>query len=108
MENIKTKRSKSTRSRTSEQPETSIVLESETVETEVNPMQEVEPGLVHYGPEVIEVVQSESDTGEVSDQTKLEVEEPECDVSQLESPLTIISPIPAPPSPRRKIIITTG
>jgi len=76
LENIKTKSSKSTWSATLEQLEKSAVLQSEIVEIEMNPTQEVESCLVHSGPKITKVVKTESDTGEVSDTklTELEVE----------------------------------
>lgn len=64
-------------------------------------MQEVELGLVYYGPEITEVVQAKYDTSEFSD-TELaepEVEEPTSEISHPESPSTLIDPTLAPPSP---------
>ena len=99
MENSKTELSKSTGSRTSKQPETSTILQSERVEVQVNPMQEVELGLVHSGLEITKIVQTKSDTGEVLDMelTKLEVEELVPNISQHQSPSNVISLIHSPP-----------
>jgi len=72
-------------------------------------MQEVELGLVNSGWEITKVVQTESGTSEVSDieLIKPEIDQPESEVCQPESPLFVIAPTPKPPSPRRKLIIMT-
>jgi len=62
LDKIKTERSKSIGSKASKEPKTLIILQAKTIETEVNPSQEVEPGLVHSGPKITNVVQTESDT----------------------------------------------
>jgi len=76
----------------------------------VNLTQEVKSILLHYGPEITEVVQTNFITFEVSgiELNKREVKEPKFDIFQPESPSTIIAPTLAPPSARRKLIITIG
>lgn len=54
-------------SKASNEPKTSRILQTETVETEINPKHEVESGLVHYDPEVTKVFHTKYDTGEVQD-----------------------------------------
>lgn len=71
-------------------------------------MQEVESSLVYFGPKVTKLLHTESDTSEVSytELTDPDVEHPEPEFSQPESPSTILAPTPEPPSPRRKLIVT--
>lgn len=55
LEKIKIERSRSTGSKASEEHQTSTILQSEEIETKVNPTQEIESVLVHSGPEINEV-----------------------------------------------------
>lgn len=84
LEKIKTKRSNSTGSKASNEPETSTILQSEWVETELNTTQEVESCLVHSGPEIAKVVHKKSGTSEFSDTrlTEPNVEHPDSELSQ--------------------------
>jgi len=50
LERIQTERLESTRSKSLEESETSIISQYETVESEVNPTQEIESGLVDSSP----------------------------------------------------------
>ena len=78
MEKIKIERSKSIGFGTLEQLETSTILHCEILETKLNPMKEVELGLVHSGSEITKVVWTESNIGEFSNTelTEPDVEEP--------------------------------
>jgi len=86
LENIKNERSKSTGSKASNEPETSTILQYETIETKLNPTKELELGLLHYDPNVTEEFHTKSNTGEVLDIELIEpeAEEPESELSQLE------------------------
>lgn len=52
LEKIKIERLKSTWSKASEELEMSTILQYETIQTKVNPTQDVESNLVYSGPEI--------------------------------------------------------